>query len=311
MEQAPAATAFISESQPRPHRFAVQSVFWRRALDWGVVNIPSSLHPFFIAFWTLFFFFFAGSARKAAHRQLAIVLPDSSPLINYLRVLRVFYNFAWSLTDAAAYRLLKAQFSCEMKGESFLNELAGAERAIILTAHMGNYDLGASLFIEQFKREIRMVRAQEPDESSAHHVDQTLEQSSGGAVKVDYSSAGTSISFDLLAALRAGQVISIQGDRVVGKVARSTAKLFGRNVVLPTGPFVLSLVADTSIYPLFILRDGTRRYKIVAYPPIRCCRDQSREAAIGSGLQVWSQLLETTIRENWHQWYAFAPVLTD
>ena len=309
MQHAPAATALITDSQPGSHRFAVHGVFWRQALDWGVVNVPTALHPFFIAFWSFFFFFFAGTARRATHRQLAIILAGSSSLGNYLRTFRVFYNFAWSLTDAAAFRLLKTPFDCEVEGKNFLDDLAVAEHAIILTAHMGSYDLGASLFTDRFKREIRMVRAPEPDELTAHHLDHSLEQSSGGAVKVDYSTAGSSLSFDLLAALRAGQVISIQGDRVVGNVARSPATLFGREVLLPTGPFVLSLVADTAIYPLFVMRAGTRRYKIVAHAPIRCRRDQPRETAIASALQVWAPLLERTIRDNWPQWYAFTPVL--
>lgn len=311
MQQAPVAAGFVSDPHPRSHRFSVRGVFWRNALDWGVVNIPAALHPFFISFWTLFFFFFAVPARKAVRRHLAVILPGSSHLVNYLRAYRVFYNFAWSMTDAAASRLLKASFTYELVGETFLNELTAAERAIILTAHMGNYDLGAALFADRFKREIRMIRAPEPDEMAAHHVDVSLEQSSGGGVKVDYNTAGASLSFDLLAALRAGQVVSIQGDRVVGDVARSTVKLFGRDVLLPTGPFVLSLVADTSIYPLFIVRDRFRRYKIIAHAPIRCGRDRPREIEIASALQKWSRVLEETIRRHWQQWYAFTPMFED
>jgi lauroyl/myristoyl acyltransferase len=72
--------------------------------------------------------------------------------MNYLRTFRTFYNFAWTLTDAAIFRLLRAPFTYELEGEDFLNELAAAESAIILTAHMGNYELGAGLFIEKFKR---------------------------------------------------------------------------------------------------------------------------------------------------------------
>jgi len=305
----PAAAGFINDASSWSRRFAVRSVFWRKALDWVVVNAPEAFHPLLILFWTLFFFFFASPARKAIHRQLAIVLPGSSSFLNYLRAFRVFYNFAWTLTDAAVFRLLKAPFTYELEGENFLSNLAAAERAIILTAHMGNYDLGAALFIERFKREIRMVRAPEPDELTAHHVDLSLEQSSGGGVKVDYSTAGTSLSFDLLAALRAGQIISIQGDRVVGEVARSAVQLFGREVFLPTGPFVLSLVGDTPIYPLFIVRIGFRKYKIIAHAPITCSKsDRPREVEISAALLEWSGVLEENIRRNWHQWYAFTPL---
>ena len=177
-------------------RFAVRGIFWRRALDWAVIHVPSCLHPLLISFWTLVFFLLAGPARKTVHRQLAIIQAGSSPVMNYLRTFRTFYNFAWTLTDAAIFRLLRAPFTYELEGEDFLNELAAAESAIILTAHMGNYELGAGLFIEKFKRKIRMVRAPEPDDLTAQHLNLSLERSSGGAVKVDYSTEGTTLSFD-------------------------------------------------------------------------------------------------------------------
>jgi lauroyl/myristoyl acyltransferase len=300
----------MSDSHAWWRGFAVRGVFWRKALDWAVVHVPSVFHPFLIFLWTLFFFFFAAPARKTIQRQLAIVLPGSSRWMNYLQTFRVFHNFAWSLTDGAVQRLRKKRFTYDLAGEKFLNALAASERAIILTAHMGNYDLGAALFIEKFQREIRMVRAPEPDRRTAQHVDLSLEQSSGGAVKVDYSSDGAALSFDLVAALRAGEIIAIQGDRVAGEVARSAATLFGKDVFLPTGPFVLSLVAETPIYPLFIVRSGFRRYKIIAHPPIACLKgDRPREMEIAAALQEWSRVLEETITRYWSQWYAFTPVL--
>lgn len=290
-------------------QFAVRGIFWREGLDWVVLKIPAFFHPPLIWFWTLFFFFFAAPARKTVHRQLGIILPGSLWLTNYFRTFRTFYNFAWSLTDGAAFRLLKAPFSYELSGENFLSELAAADRAILLTAHMGNYDLGAGLFVEKFHRQIRMVRAPEPDALTAQHVDLSLERSSGGAVKVDYSTQGASVAFDLLAALRAGQIISIQGDRVIPGVARSAVRLFGREVFLPTGPFVLSLAAEATIYPVFVVRCGFRAYKIIACRPIRCSKENSsRDAEIASAMTEWTSVIEETIRRYWPQWFAFTPI---
>lgn len=312
MERADFATTPIDESHSRPRKFAVRGIFWREALDWTVTNIPALFHPPLIWFWTLFFFFFAAPARKTVHRHLGIIFPNSSRWMNYLRTFRVFHNFAWTLTDGAVFRLLKAPFVYKLSGENFLDELVASERAIMLTAHMGNYDLGAGLFAQKFEREIRMVRAPEPDELTAHHVDLALERSTRGAVKVDYSGSGTSLAFDLLAALRAGQIISIQGDRVMGMVASSKTKLFGRDASLPSGPFVLSLVAETPIFPVFIIRSGFREYKIIAHTPIICSKGySSRDEEIAFALSQWSRVLEETIRAYWDQWYAFTPVFDD
>ncbi len=301
--------ALVGESRRWWHGFAVQGIVWRKFVDWTVLNLPSFFHPLLNWISTFLFFFFAAPARRAIVRHLRVVLPQSSPLLNYLRVFRVFSNFGWSLTDAAVYRLLKAPFTCELEGETFLQQLAAAKGAIVLTAHMGNYDLGAAIFAEKFQRHIRMVRAPEPDALAAQHVDLALRQSSAGGVKIGYSSDGTSLAFDLLNALREGEIISAQGDRVVGEVARSPVKLFGEKVFLPTGPFVLSFVSEIPIYPLFIVRMGHRKYKIIAQEPIGSSRSGgSRDDSIAAAMQQWSAVLEKTVRSYWPQWFSFTPL---
>jgi lauroyl/myristoyl acyltransferase len=154
-----------------------------------------------------------------------------------------------------------------------------------------------------------MVRAPEPDALAAQHVDLALQESSAGAVKVGYSDDGTSLAFDLLNALRTGEIISIQGDRIVGEVSREPVKCFNREVFLPNGPFVLSFVSETPIYPLFIVRTGFRKYKIIAREPIVCSRGNgSRDEIIANAMQLWAQVLEEIVGCHWPQWFAFTPL---
>jgi len=288
------------------HNFGVHGIFWRRFVDWGVRNLPAIAHRPIIWTAACLFLFFAAPARKALLRNLRLVQPDSWRIANYFRVIRVFAHFGWSLTDAATYRLKKGRFRYEIEGGRFLDKLGSTKGGIVLTAHMGNYDLGAALFAERFDRPIRMVRAPEPDALAARHVDLALQESTAGALKVGYSDDGTALAFDLLSALRAGEIISIQGDRVVGQVAHAPAHLFGREVSLPNGPFVLSLVSETPIYPLFIIRTGYRKYKIVAREPILCARiGASRDQVIAEAMQRWAEVLQEIGRAHWPQWFAF------
>ena len=292
-------------------RFAVESVFWRRVIDWTIAHVPPVFHGPLIWLTAIIFFFFAGRARRALMTNLRLVLPGSWFTANWIRVVRVFANFGWSLTDTAAYRILKPRFKYELERMRYLEQLASGKDAIVLTAHMGSYDLAAALFAQKFHRSIRMVRAPEPDPSSTEHMHQALEQSAAGAVKVGYSSDGTSLAFDLLGALRGGEIISIQGDRVVGDVAQAAVKFFRQEVFLPNGPFGLSLVADTPIYPLFIVRTGRRRYKIVAREPIVCEKNgASRDEVIANAMQRWAEVLQEMTRSYWPQWFAFVPLLS-
>lgn len=299
-----------TDSLPRRwwHDFAPQGVFWRRFVDWAAGNVPAFFHPVLIWASSAVFFLIASSPRKAVLQNLRVVLPGSSLLVNCFRVVRIFANFGWALADAAVYKVRRHPFRYDLTGEKFLIQLARAKGGVVLTAHMGNYDLAAALFAEKFNRQIRMVRAPEPDALSAQHVGLSLQESSAGGVRVDYSNNGASLAFDLLNALRDGEIISIQGDRVIGEVARALVTFFGHKVLLPTGPFVLSIVSETPIYPLFMVRTGYRRYKIIAHQPITCLGQGSREEQVAAAMRDWARLLEDNVGLYWRQWYAFVPI---
>ncbi len=302
----------MNEDSLSSSRFAVHGVFWRSCIDRIVKHFPPMFLPPLVFLATILFFFFAAPARRLALYNLGIILPSSFRLANYFRVFRIFKNFGWALTDAASYRLRKPSFIYELVGEEFLEELAVAKGGVVLTAHLGNADLGTAIFADKFQRDLRIVRAPEPDAGSARHLGRSLEQSSAGAVKVEYNTAGSLLSFDLLNALRQGEIISIQGDRVIGDVAQSPITLCGRRVLLPSGPFVLAVVAQVSIYPLFIVRSGHHRYTIVARPPIRVVRtNESRDEMVAAALRQWSEVLQDMIEHHWDQWFAFTPVFDD
>ena len=291
-------------SATRLGRFAVRGVFWRQYLDWATVNLPFFFYPVNV-------FFFAAPARRAVVANLAVILPGSGRTMNHLRAFRTLWNFAWTITDAALYKVNREEFAYEIIGAEWLEQLGASPSAIVLTAHMGNYDLGAALFAEKFNREIRMVRAPEPDRQTAQHLSTSLEQTGAGAVKVDYNTSGALLSFDLLNALRAGDIVSIQGDRVEGGVAQISASLFGRNLQLPNGPFVLAQVAGVPIYPLFIARSGYRSYQVVVYEPMTVLRtSHNREKDIAEAVTKWCAVLGEIVSRSWDQWFAFVPIFS-
>ncbi|MDQ6624329.1 MAG: hypothetical protein M3Y86_12710 [Verrucomicrobiota bacterium] len=307
-----AAPAPRRADEPRKtflRRFAVHGVLWRHYLDWALANLPFYLRPILIGFWTFFFFFLAAPARRSVVRNLAVVLPGSSPVMNHLRAFLTLLRFAQTITDAANFRVNHAEFDYEIVGAELLEQLGRARGAIVLTAHMGSYDLGAALFAEKFQRELKMVRAPEPDQQSAAHLSSFVEETGRGAVKIAYSSNGALLAFDLLAALRAGEIVSIQGDRVTPGVAGIGGEMFGAPVHVPSGPFTLALVAGVPIFPLFIVRAGHYRYRIIVREPILVVRqERSRDQAIAAAAAQWCRVLQTLIADHWDQWFAFAPI---
>jgi phosphatidylinositol dimannoside acyltransferase len=311
---APPPTADAAQQAgPQPGRFAVKSVLWRNYLDFAIINVPFYLQPILLGLWTVLFFFLAAPARRAVVSNLSIVLAGSWRGANYFRAYRTLLNFARTIAEAANHRINNAEFTYEFEGAEQLEQLAATRGAIVLTAHMGSYDLGAALFAQKYNREIRMVRAPEPDRRSAEHLDTSMQRATAGAVKIDYNTAGALLAFDLLGAIRRGEIVSIQGDRVMPGVASARGEMFGHAVAVPSGPFSLALAAQAPIYPLFIARAGFRRYRIIVRDPITVVRStRARDEEIGAAVQTWCRVLESVVAQHWAQWFAFAsPFIRD
>lgn len=289
-------------------RFGVRGVFWRRFLRWATINVPPWIDPPILSFWTAFFVLIWHAGRRGVAANLAAIKPHSSRVVNLFRVYRVFWNFAWTIEENVRFKELRAAPDWEFEGLEHFEAMQAREGgAIILTAHMGSYDLGAQLFAETSDRRIVMVRAPEIDPDTHRHEEELHRRTVGDAVKVDFSTRASELALDLLHAIQRGEIVAIQGDRVMPGIASLPATLFGKPTVVPAGPFALAMAARVPIYPLFIVRLGRRSYRLIVGSPIEVVRTRDRAEAFGTAVERWTSVLEGVIREHWYQWFEFAP----
>jgi predicted LPLAT superfamily acyltransferase len=283
-------------------------VFWRQLLRWAVFNIPPFIEPVCMAFWSFLFLLWVGG-RRGVMANLAMIKRGSWRSANILRTYRVFWNFAWTITDNLRFRELRVTPDWDFIGTANFEELkSGSGGAIILTAHMGSYDLGAQLFAEHADRRIVMVRAPEIDpethEFEAEVKDRTVDQ----RLQVGFNTKASDLAFELLDELRKGHVIAIQGDRVTPGIGSMKASLFGHDIALPAGPFALAMAAGVPIYPLFVIRMGRRRYRLVTFEAIHVTRrSRSRDDGLNEAMTRWTAILEQIGTEYWYQWFNFYP----
>jgi len=297
----------LSKRSIAQRHFAVRGIFWRRALDWGAIHLPEFLHPLIIGLCAALFFLVAHRPRHALISNLGLALPGSNSVSNFFRGWLVVHHYAESLTDSALHRLRGREFSFELDGEEHLHALVASRNAIVLTAHIGNYDLGAAHFAARFSRTLHQVRAPEAADETREHLRQAVEAAPG--MRVDFTSTEGLISFDLLGAIRRGEIVCIQGDRADRGLPTTTMEAFGKKIAVPAGPFQLACITETPIFPLFVTKVGPRRYRFSAFPPINCQRDgRNREAAIAGAAAQWGTVLQEAVRKFWPQWFAFAPL---
>ncbi len=285
----------------------MRGVFWRQYLDWAVENVPTFVEPIVMAAYTTFFFLFWGPGRRAVARNLGAIFPESSAVVNLGRAWRVFWNFAWTFTDTARFNLQRLSMDWEFEGlEHFRDLVSNPSGSVLLTAHMGNYDLGSYLFAERTERTISIVRAPETDPESEAFSSRKRAKAVSEGFRIHYSTDSRMVALDLLEAIRGGEIVAIQGDRAIPGVSSFETEMFGLRVKLPSGPFALAMATRTRIYPLFITRAGRRRYRLVALEPIECRRaGRDRDRDLREATSIWTTALERTIRRHWSQWFTF------
>lgn len=287
-------------------RFRPHGVFWRHLLRWAVINVPYWVEAVLLGFWTMLFMLW-GSGRRGVMANLREILPGSSSFANLFRVYRVMWNFAWTIDDNVRFQELGVVPDWEFVGREHFDRMRNEPGgAIILTAHMGSYDLGANLFAQMSKRPIVMVRAPEIDPETRRYEEAQLGRTAE-SLKVDFSTRANELALDLLDALQRGEIIAIQGDRITPGISTLPATLFGRKTSVPAGPFALSMAAHVPVYPLFIMRRGRRRYRLIVGAPFDVKRTRNRAEAFEKAVAVWTGELEAAVREGWYQWYTFAP----
>ena len=293
-------------------RLDIYGDFWLRYLHWGTRNCPPIAEPVVLAGFTVMFFWLLTPARKAVSQNLRVILPGCTWLGAQLRTLRVFWTYAWTLDDLAHARGGDNIISWEIAGKAHLDELTECSTgALILTAHMGNYDIAAPVFADRFRRPIHMVRSPERQAESREYQDAHRSREQSTAFVIHYNEPGNMLGVELARQLSEGNIVAIQGDRVLFDVSAKPAVHDPAHVWnLPRGPFLLAAVSKVKIFPLFIIKAGYRHYRIEAHPAIEVqARDrQDREAAKERALDAWSGLLAEVVQRNWQQWFVFEPV---
>ncbi len=241
--------------------------------------------------------------RAVVRANVARIAPALAEAARDRLVDDVFRHFAMCFADLVSSNRKQAALGAllaSVRGEAHLDADAGGRGMVLLTAHVGNWELAGRLLGLRSARPTHVVVAAEMDPAVQRFL-------RGGPAPVRFvTRTQPTASVTLLAALRRKEIVAMQGDRALGTRGDATVDFFGAPARFPLGPFLLARAAGAPVVPAFCTLGADRRYTIEVGAPLRVEAAGERAA-----LARWVGALETVVRRHPEQWFNFFDVWGD
>jgi phosphatidylinositol dimannoside acyltransferase len=290
-------------------RFHVTGVFWFWFHAWGVCFLPTWGVIVFVSIFTTFFWVALRKIRAALAANLVPVLGPCGFFTRQVRIYRTMWNFAWCLSERYERLGTERTFSVEVDTMERWKALGGSERGFVMaTAHLGNFEVGSMLPASEEKRPVHLVREAEVDPRAQVFIRDLISRSSAANHTTHFQTDDPLQGMVLLEALREGGIVAVQSDRPRTGGRNLTATLFGRPFPLPEGPIALARSAGVPIVPIFVFREGRRRYRVAIREPIDVARTRDRNTDVATAVRRIAAEIERAIRERPYQWFCFRRV---
>ncbi|MBI3999330.1 MAG: lysophospholipid acyltransferase family protein [Candidatus Omnitrophica bacterium] len=172
--------------------------------------------------------------------------------------------------------------------------LARGRGAIMLTGHLGNWELLASYF--RFLGYPGRLVGRRIYYEPFNQVLVTLRKSA--LVSTLYRDESPR---QILAELHKNHVVGMSADQDIDSVEGVFVPFFGRPSWTPTGPAKIALASGAAIVPAFMVHEGNH-YRLWIEDPILPIEGSSREEAVKQMTEAWSEVVERYIRRYPNQW---------
>ncbi len=187
--------------------------------------------------------------------------------IPYHKISRhVFINFARYLVEFFRTPRLDLKYiekHIKIEGRENLDKaLDLGKGAVLLSAHLGNWELGAAV-LSMLGYKINIIAWAHKNSLINNFF---LQQRQSKGITVIPLGAGVRKAFS---ALKNNEIVALLGDIDYTKPETGIkVKLFGRDTILPKGPAVFSLKTAAPIVPIFLLREKANKFRFVLSEPI-------------------------------------------
>jgi len=278
---------------PHAPKGALTGAFWYRLHFRLARLLPLWASDVLFAFLFPFFFLCLRRYRRIAAENLRVVMGPQGFWKRHWGVWLTVYCYARMLVERYERLAKKKAFQSRFINLDAWNRMGGG--FVMVTAHVGNWEAGATVPATIRERDVHLVREPELDPKAQEFFSKILKDPPG--FTTHFASGDPGLGFELLRALREGAVVALQGDRPREGGRTVTVEFFGHRIEFPAGPAALARAAGVPMVPVFVFREGRHKYRVVIREPI-----------VEPDMQAVANEVEWAIREEPHQWFCWSEV---
>jgi KDO2-lipid IV(A) lauroyltransferase len=286
-------------SQQAPRR--EQSALLRRMAHWGALEGPRGLlrwgpPPIGAAFGLVL-----PDVRQRVVRNLTLVRGPRSTLRDQLDAIETLANYAACFTEAMAMQRKDTAPRVHVHGEQRLRGALERGGVVLVTAHVGPWELTAQLLGSDLLADVVLVMEPEPNAVARELQDRWRSER---GLRVLHVGSHPTDALPLISHLKQGGVAAMQMDRVPPSGRVLPVSLFGAHFDVPEGPFRLAALSGASVVPVFGRRLGFFDYELSVARPITLER-RPAEADLLAAAQSAADAMQDSIRQAPTQWFHF------
>jgi predicted LPLAT superfamily acyltransferase len=178
-------------------------------------------------------------------------------------VFKSYFTFGQTIIDKVAISAgLRDQFTYEFDGVELLKEtLAAKKGAVLISAHMGNFEIAEYFFSEiDIDFQINLVTIDQEDTAIKAY----LESIKKPSVKLILIKEDMSHIFEINEALSKNEVVCFTGDRYVQGSKLLEDNLLGETARFPAGPFMIASRLGVPVIYVYVMKEKNLHYHLYA-----------------------------------------------
>ena len=289
----------------RWNRHGWNSATLLRLARWNIDHFPRPLTEAVIRAGSWLAFHLLREATDALVANLRVMAPEMGERERRALALRTYRSYTSEHAD-----LLRSLSMDQAALRGFISPCGDFGRArpdgrglLLVTGHLGNYELGGGLLRVLFGAPVTAVVLPERDPSV-----NALRREMRAALGIQTLEIGEAVDtvLRIRRLLEQNGIVALVADRVVGR-DRIDVEFFGRPTGFLRSPALIGYFTGAPLVPCFILRQDDGRYAGLALDPIRVEPSGDRDVNVRAAMQAFARALEGQVRKHPHLWYQFYP----